>query len=216
MERYTLKQKSAALLLAGIMCMASISGIQVSAAAVETGTAGAETRTRTETEAASESAAETKAAQEAVSEPVLSPEEGSEPGPAGKTGLVPGIDDETMNTLIAEAIETVSQMDLNEIIEYYKMVTAVTASEEFESLVQYVEVQELISEVLEMGAQLAMEEPETVGKILTAAGIDNKYVSLLTLALLFEEPIEELYRMIQSGGTEKEIRTFLDNILKTE
>ena len=105
-------------------------------------------------------------------------------------------DQDTIDSLIEQVLP--EGMTKEQAAEYLRLTAEVVTSEEFQSLLAHVEVQELLQEVIRHAAVLVEEDPELVKEILTTLGIKEGVTDFLLMAydhmdvviLLAEEYLE--------------------------
>ena len=97
-------------------------------------------------------------------------------------------DDADVDALIEQLLP--EGMTREEAEEDLRIITEVLVSEEFQELLQHVEVQELLKEVVSRTVTLAEEDPELVKQILETLGIKPGVIELLSLAIDNMDDIE--------------------------
>ena len=100
--------------------------------------------------------------------------------PAGKTAAE---EKSSLEILLENAGLLAQDLDVEELREYYRQFESVIQSDEFQNLIEYEEVRDLITALVDKGVDFAIEDPDLAQKILITAGMDEKIVSLLPLLL---------------------------------
>ena len=91
--------------------------------------------------------------------------------------------------VLLELLKTAGELDFNGILETLQWVNNLINSEEFESLIKYPEVKDLIKILIERGYNFMLEDEDLSRKILDTAGLSESeiYVVMLILSMSDEE-----------------------------
>ena len=99
--------------------------------------------------------------------------------------------------------ELFSDMNREEIEGYLEKIYDVISNEEFQTIMQYPEVEALAWEILRTGAEFVYNEPELTEKILLTAGVEEKYLALLKELLQDTNPEEVKEAIVDFKESEK-------------
>ena len=92
-----------------------------------------------------------------------------------------------------ELASYLSSVDTEKLAEYLELFVVLTQNEDFQSLMDYQEVQELAEALIQKAAEFAVEDPQLAEKILVAMGVDEAYASsVLELIADHPEVLEEV------------------------
>ena len=85
--------------------------------------------------------------------------------------------------IVDDAVNAVENIDVEAVKENLNVVLKVISSEDFQSLLSYKEVTELIATIFEKAANFVQTEPELTKKIMITAGLDERYAGPVMMAI---------------------------------
>ena len=121
-----------------------------------------------------------------------------------------------MSLLPEEAKETLNSLDAEEISEYAVIIERIVTNPDFQALMKYDEVKDLVVTLTNNALNMAEEEPEMTNKILETMGV-NRNVILVFFELLDarsqnQETTAAIRQFLLSENGSRFIDTVLDNL----
>lgn len=119
------------------------------------------------------------------------------------------------NLMPPEMKEELASLDMNEIMEYSVMIQKVLTNPDFQSLLQYDEVQRLLSTLMDNALNFAKNDPALTKKILETLGVDEKLVLVfygVLEAIRSGAVTEDIDRLLQSEEGQALVEIIVQNV----
>lgn len=137
----------------------------------------------------------------------------TETGGAG-TGLLPGDLQLPEGLVPEEVMEEINSMSAEDIKEYVIMIEKVVTNPDFQSLMRYDEVQDLVTTLVYNALKFAKDDPELTNKILETAGVDQRAIAVFFVLLNSSENNQNVAEGLKQFLLSEEGHEMVDEIIE--
>ena len=110
--------------------------------------------------------------------------------------------------------QTLNSLDAEEITSYVIMIDRILKNPDFQSMMQYDEVRDLIVTLVHNGLNMAQEEPEMTTKILTTLGVDKRIIAIFFVILQERAGNPEAAEMLSEFMKSEEGAQMINQVLQ--